>query len=287
MKKKLLLIGSSSSLGKTLDKNLKKFYKIYKTDKHICRDRNYFRIDLSKNIIPVKFQNELKDLDSAIICSFYNASTSAYRNTDKIFFWNINDKILKNSMNLCKLIGIKQIIYLSSAAVYGLNQKKIKIRENKKTKPITVYGKFKLYAEKYIKKLSSINNFNYVIFRLFHIYDDYGNNLIKSILESKKFKKKFTVNGDGTQCRDFLHVDELSLITHKILKKKVINETVNISNGKPYSINSILKKFEVTANYNFSHFKEPYYLVGSNGKIKKLIGYKNKVNFRGKKIKNK
>ena len=287
MKKKLLLIGSSSSLGKILDKNLKKSYKIYKTDKYICRDRNYFRIDLSKNRIPVKFQNELKDLDSAIICSFYNASTSAYRNTDENFFWKINDKILKNSINLCKIIGIKKIIYFSSAAVYGLNQKKIKIKEHKKTKPITVYGKFKLYAEKYIKKLSSNNNFNYVIFRLFHIYDDYGNNLINNILKSKKLKKKFTVNGDGTQCRDFLHVDELSSITHKILEKNVINETVNISNAKPFSINSILKKFEVRANYNFSHFKEPYYLVGSNRKIKKLIEYKNKVNFRGKKIKNK
>jgi len=284
MKKGLLLIGSNSSLGKTLDKNLKNLYKIYKTDKHICKDRNYFRIDLSKNKIPVKFQNKLKNLDFAIICSFYNASTLAYRNTHKNFFWQMNDKILKNSINLCNSIGVNKIIYLSSAAVYGLNQRKIKITENKKTKPITVYGRFKLYAEKYIKKLSSSNNYSYVIFRLFHIYDNCGNNLFDSILKAKKLKKKFTVNGDGTQCRDFLHVNELSSITHKILKKNIINETVNICNAKPFSINSILKKFGVKANYHFSHSKEPYYLVGSNRKIKKLIKYKNKINFKKKKI---
>ena len=127
MKNKLLLIGSRSSLGKTLDKNLKNLFKIYRTDKYIYKDKNYFKIDLSKNKIPVKFQNKLKDLDFAIICSFYNASTSGYRNTHKNFFWKTNDKILKNSINLCNLAGVKKIIYLSSAAVYGLNQRKIKI----------------------------------------------------------------------------------------------------------------------------------------------------------------
>jgi nucleoside-diphosphate-sugar epimerase len=282
---KILIIGSESSIGKILVHNLKRNFIVYKTDniKNI-KDKNYFKCDLTSvsNVNKIKVNNKF---DFAIFCSFFNASSVAFRSAKENVFWKKNYLILKNSLNLSKLFKIKKIIYFSSAAVYGLNQNKIKISEKKKPKPINIYGKFKLYAENYLKNFCKKNNCSYLIYRLFHMYDDNGNALIQTILKAKRDKKKFNVGGDGTQSRDFVHVNELSFITKVLLLKDAKNKVLNICNSRPFSINLILRKFNVQANYFFSKIKEPHYLVGSNNLLKRLIGYKSKVNFISKIVK--
>ena len=127
--------------------------------------------------------------------------------------------ILNNSLKIIKKINCEKIIYFSSAKpVYKNNLKSKKITENYKIKPLNIYSKFKIYAEKKIKK-AFLNNRQIIILRLFNIFNNKGNILIKSFKDQIKIKNKIIINGDGNQQRDFLHTKDISSLIKKIEKK--------------------------------------------------------------------
>lgn len=67
-------------------------------------------------------------------------------------------------------------------------------------KPNSVYGKSKLDGEGFVKQYK-----NHIIFRLANVYGPGGHGVINKFLEANPI----TINGDGSQTRDFIHVDEV------------------------------------------------------------------------------
>ena len=58
-------------------------------------------------------------------------------------------KIIKNCLKICKKNKVKKIIYISSAAVYGIKNKVIK--ETDSLSPINIYGIFDFNINKELK----------------------------------------------------------------------------------------------------------------------------------------
>lgn len=160
--------------------------------------------------------------------------------------------------------GIKNIIFSSTAAVYGEVQGDKKVDESFETKPINPYGKSKFMAENIIIDMAKAYGFNYAIFRYFNVagaHEKYalgqkGDGVTALIsLVLKKVKNDsygLEVYGDdyptvdGTGVRDYIHV--VDLVRAHILAIKMLerNESgiFNLGNGNGFSVLEIINSAE-------------------------------------------
>ena len=114
---------------------------------------------------------------------------------------------------------LKWFLFSSSAHVYEL-KKDISIKESSKKAPFTKYGKTKLLAENYIKK---IKRYTFCIVRIFNLADVKQKNyffLKKSKNLIKKNKGKIVKFKDLNHYRDFINLDTLT----KTLKKFILKD---------------------------------------------------------------
>ena len=274
-KKKILIFGSEGEIGSNIIKILSKKYLIYRIDNIKKKNLKYCKLDLTKKIKKKIFYNI--NFYAAIILSFYKTQPFEQNKISKKKFFEVNKKILDNSLSLSIKKNCKKIIYFSSAAVY--NNKKVKdlIKESLSPSPDTIYGKFKLFAEKRI--ISHKKYFeNFIIFRLFNYYNDKGNVLTRLFLRKYKIFKNIKITYDGSQKRDFLHTDDIAEAIIKVLSKNESN-TLNLCSGNGTSINQILKKLKIPfSKINYSK-KKDYDLVGDPSLMFKIYKWKPTKNF--------
>ena len=197
---------------------------------------------------------------------------------------------------ICIEKGIKNFIFSSSAAIYGLSN--IKVREDLKPKPLAPYGKSKLKFETYLKKYKK--DINYVMIRYFNVvgvekkmrcgFGKYNKSLFYNLCESHIKKKKFSIFGknfktkDGTAIRDYIHVSDLSKVHYqfaKIIKKKGLKLIINCGYGKGYSVLEVVNKFnryldkKVTFEFKGQRKNEMGYSCANTKKLKKFYNFKN------------
>jgi len=152
--------------------------------------------------------------------------------------------------------GIKNIIFSSTAAVYGMPEEDI-VNEQSKTLPINPYGETKLTAENMIKDMARSHNLNWITFRYFNAVGsdaqkDVGNtnkepkNLLPIILQVAS-DERATLNiygsdyntKDGTAIRDYVHVSDLATAHCKalaLLKTDHKNQIINLGSGTGYTV---------------------------------------------------
>jgi len=217
---------------------------------------------------------------------------------------DFNYKKGKVFLNTCFKNNLKNIIFSSTASVYGNTGHK-KVYENNKLKPLNPYAKSKYKLENYLIKNSKSNNFKYIILRYFNVagadkklrtglISKSSTNLIKVICEVAVGKrKKLKINGndystkDGTPVRDFIHVSDLAEIhylTAKYLIKNNKSRIFNCGYGKGYSVlevvnnmNSIVKK-KIPIIIGNRRKKDIEISISSNKKFHKFIKWKPKFN---------
>ena len=199
-------------------------------------------------------------------------------------------------LNFCINKGIKNFIFSSSAAVYGLSKKSV--NENFETKPITPYGKSKLKFEKFLEK--SKKKINYVILRYFNVVGaeekmrcgfeiKKNKSLFNNLCKTFVHKKKFFIFGnnlntsDGTSVRDYIYIKDLSKIHYKfaqIIRNKKINLIINCGYGTGFSVLDVVKKFnslfpkKIDFQFKKKRKKDIEYSVANKKKLKKFLRIK-------------
>jgi UDP-glucose 4-epimerase len=211
---------------------------------------------------------------------------------------NINGSV--NLLNVILDLEIKNLIFSSSAAVYG-SPNYIPIDESHDLNPINFYGYTKLVIENLIQWYAKLGKLNYVIFRYFNVagYDTKGRikyveqnpaNLLPIVMETaNKSRKKMKIFGDsydttdGTGVRDYIHVSDLALAHEKAidyLSERNSNLITNLSTGKGYSVLEIIKQFEdlLSTKIDYDIVKEregdPAIMVASSTISYKELGWK-------------
>src|ERR1039457_6272737 len=138
-----------------------------------------------------------------------------------------------NTKNTCNLLdvaietGVKQLIFSSTAAVYG-NAEQTPVREDAATLPISPYGTSKLMSEIMLHDAGKAHGLRFVVFRYFNVAGadpklrtgqstPAATHLIKVACEAALGKRpKINVFGtdyptpDGTCIRDYIHVSDLA-----------------------------------------------------------------------------
>ncbi|MEM3550707.1 MAG: NAD-dependent epimerase/dehydratase family protein [Candidatus Bathyarchaeia archaeon] len=141
----------------------------------------------------------------------------------------------------CLNKGVKLLIYLSSAAVYG-EPVNPPISEMHPTNPTSPYGLSKLMGEEVVRFYSKYG-LKHVILRLFNVYGlgqskAYAGVVAKFIERAVKGLPPI-IYGDGEQTRDFMHVNDVSEAIKQTIEKNVVNETFNIGSGIPTKIKDL------------------------------------------------
>ena len=148
-----------------------------------------------------------------------------------------------NVLKSCVKTNVKNIIFSSSAAVYG-NSINTLLAENAQLSPLSSYGASKLVAEYNLLAFSKLFGLNCISLRLFNVY---GNGQSSEAGVIRKFLKNISkdvpieIFGDGTQTRDFVHVSDVTQAFYCAIKniEAKRGEVYNIGSGTATSINEL------------------------------------------------
>lgn len=206
--------------------------------------------------------------------------------------------------NICFSNNLRNIIFSSTASVYG-NSKKTRVSEKDILKPNNPYAKSKLKLENFLIKKAKKNKINYLILRYFNVagadeklrsglISDHSTHLIKVASEVAINKKeKLIINGDnyktkdGTTIRDYIHVSDLAEI-HLIAAKYLYNgnksNIFNCGYGVGYSVKDIIKTYNniIPKKIRFiigpRRLGDSVKIIANNNKFKKIFNWKPKFN---------
>ena len=165
-------------------------------------------------------------------------------------------------LNTLNEVGVKKIVFSSTAAVYG-NPEKTPIEEHQARNPINPYGRSKMMSEMAIEDFSHAHGFGYAILRYFnvagahpdgHIGEDHHpeSHLIPRILQAAQKNDEVKIYGtdyptkDGTCIRDYVHVMDLAQAHVLALEalKESSGDIFNIGSQTGFSVREIIKACE-------------------------------------------
>lgn len=193
--------------------------------------------------------------------------------------------------------GIKNVIFSSTAAVYGDVKKDI-CTEDDELKPINPYGESKLASERLIHWVAQAYDMNYCIFRYFNVAgaheslkiglkrDNLTHIIPITVQTALKLRESMVIFGDdyptpdGTCIRDYIHVADLAF-AHVLGMKYIVNEnksaTINLGSSTGYSVKQVIDEVSqyFPVNYSIGPRREgdPAKLIASSERAKNLLGW--------------
>lgn len=144
-------------------------------------------------------------------------------------------------LDACREAAVKRVIYTSSCAVYG-DGGDIPVRELHRLRPQSSYGVSKLAAEYYVRLYSDVWGIKHKIFRLGNVYGPHSHDgVITNFIDSVNVDRAPTINGDGTQTRDYIYLDDVVSALIAAVGATGDDDTYNLGTGTPTSVNDVFK----------------------------------------------
>ncbi len=263
MVSKIILIGSTGFIGKSIVKNFKG--KITKF--------NSKNLDLSNKATIERKAKNFKNSTIIYAAGLKRTRGDTFENFNKnlILFNNLFSCFAKNKP--------KKIIFLSSAEVYGYYKGKKKIDESSMLRPVTIYSMAKIIQEKIIKFFASRLGYQYLILRIPGVYgkDSENQSIVSKLVAALNKNYSFKLTTSGNELRDYIYVDDIGKIIFKLSKLRLKNLTINLSTGKSFKILEIIKfienNFKKKIYFHKKRFtkKNEYNLIYNNSLLKRYI----------------
>lgn len=161
-----------------------------------------------------------------------------------------------NVLQAAKESGAARVVFASSCSIYG-NQETFPYTENMLPEPKSPYALHKLTGEHLMRLWNEIHGIETLSFRFFNVYGPlmdptgpYGS-LIGRFLMLNKQGKTLTIAGDGTNTRDYVHVDDITdAIVLALEKESLDGRVINLGNGIETSVNDIADIFGGSREYS-------------------------------------
>jgi UDP-glucose 4-epimerase len=149
---------------------------------------------------------------------------------------------------------VKKVIFISTGgALYG-EPDVVPADESHPVRPLSPYGTSKFSFEQYLGTFKRTFGLEFTVLRYANIYgprqDFYAEEgRVVAIFASRMLERKpVTVDGDGEQSRDMLHVGDAATANLAALERGD-GETFHISTGEPVSVNDLFRKLAVLTDY--------------------------------------
>jgi len=164
------------------------------------------------------------------------------KNPNKYYNHNVNSTL--NVLNSSYKAKVRKFIYAASASCYG-NAKKIPVSEKTKIQILSPYALTKWFSEMLIMRWVKVYNFKALSLRFFNVYGPRSQNsgsysaVINIFMKQKFLKKPYTVVGDGSQTRSFVHVYDVVNAIIRAANSKISGEIFNVGSKRSIKINEI------------------------------------------------
>ena len=237
------------------------------------------RITAITSVRPIFYESDLFDIAALhkifikhsfdIVIHFAALKSVAESVINPLLYFRSNLTTLTNVLQMMKDFVVKNIIFSSSATVYG-EPDVLPVTECSPFKEsLSAYGSTKQICEEMLRKVTADSNIQNISLRYFNpvgahssgligeLPKNIPNNAFPYIMKVAACKlEKFTVFGndyntpDGSCLRDYLHVVDLAKVhvqsCKRLLAKEQISsyEVFNIGTGNAYSVIEIIAAFE-------------------------------------------
>jgi UDP-glucose 4-epimerase len=149
-----------------------------------------------------------------------------------------------NVGSACAELGVRRLVYLSSAIVYGIPQR-VPITEEHPTRPFLPYGASKLSGELLLRSLYETADLPVVIGRSFVVYGPgedprTAGGEVSQFLRWQLNERPIPVVGDpDRKTRDFIHVRDLCAALVTLADRGAAGEVYNIGSGSELSMRAL------------------------------------------------
>jgi len=246
----------------------------------------------------------LTGVDTVIHCAAKSIVEESVQKPE--LYEQVNYEGTKVLLDVMTQLGINNIIFSSTAAVYG-DTKTQPISESAELFALNPYGESKIQCEEEIERKVA-EGLAAITFRYFNVAGSYKNNLGKVFFENhqneshlipkilnKLYKgdKEVTVDvygdkwqtPDGSCIRDYLHIKDLAhahlLALNKLTKGE--HQIINLGSGEGYSVFEVIDQIDksvgVRLNRNIcpTRLGDPAVLLADIGKAKEILGWQPKL----------
>jgi UDP-glucose 4-epimerase len=146
-------------------------------------------------------------------------------------------------LEACRRAPIKRFIYSSSSAIFG-EADHLPINEDHPPNPLSFYAVSKLTAEKYVRLSAGLLSIPTVSLRYFNVYgtpmeDSEYTGVISIFMRRLEESRPLVIYGDGTQVRDFVHVDDVVQANLRAACHGGTGGVYNIGTGQSTSVREL------------------------------------------------
>lgn len=167
-----------------------------------------------------------------------------------------DDPHLDINTNLNKLVDVLEACryskrdlvfnFVSSWFVYG-KKNTFPVEENSECNPEGFYSITKHAAERMVASYCNTFKMKYRIFRLTNMIGEYASdvsvkrNALQFLLEGIYRNEEIKLYNNGSDVRDFMHIEDGCRAMLCCMRNAPIGETVNISNSEPHTIGELIR----------------------------------------------
>jgi len=193
--------------------------------------------------------------------------------------------VLKASVD----VGVRKFIFISTGgALYG-EPDVVPVDEDHPVRPLSPYGTSKYAYEQYVGMFQRTYGLEYTVLRYANIYgprQDFHaeEGRVISIFASRMLAgRPVTIDGDGEQARDMLHVADVAVANITALHRGAFG-TYHISTGIPVTINELFRKLAILTDYKLEPTFGParkgdvYRIALDNTRARRDLGWEPKLN---------
>ncbi len=253
MTSKVLVTGGAGFIGSNLVEALVEKYEVIVVDdlstgktKNLEKVKDKIEFH-NKSILDKDIKKILKDVEAIF---HLGAQINVRRSVENpIHDLDVN---VKGTINLIENApDLERVVFTSSGgAVYG-EPEYLPVDEKHKTNPVSPYGVSKLTGEKYLNYYNHNHGLKNTILRLGNVYgprqDPLGEaGVIAIFLDKIKNNQKPIIFGDGTQTRDYVHVNDVVSACLNGVKKEGV---YNIGTGVETSVNQLIDILSKVVGY--------------------------------------
>lgn len=187
---------------------------------------------------------------------FHQAARAGVRQSvgNPLTYNEVNVNGILNILDSAREHNVQRIVCASSSSVYG-KPEYLPYDEAHPTTPISPYGVSKLAAEQYARMYYDTYGLPTVILRYFTVY---GPRMRPNMAISNFVSRCFcgeppVVYGDGTQTRDFTHVDDIAAANRALLNRSDADgEIMNVGSSDNISIRELATEIRDQINPDLS-----------------------------------
>jgi len=189
-----------------------------------------------------------------------------------------------NVLEAARGAGVERLVYAASSSCYGIPDA-TPTPETAELRPQYPYALSKRLGEDCVLHWGQVYGLEVNSLRLFNVYGPraqthgaYGG-VFKVFLPQKLAGRPFTIVGDGTQVRDFVHVADVARAFVAAAECGSHGEAFNVGSGAPQSVNRLADLLGGERVHLPKRPGEPDATWADTGKITGLLGWRPAISF--------